>query len=166
MTLLHPFDSLFDEQLDSLLGLARDRLATGGGGAPRAFVPAADLLVTEDEVTVVMDLPGMHPENLEIELSDDVLTVRGERSYPFATGAADGKTRSWHRLERGYGRFQRMLQVPKGLDPDRVTASMTDGVLTIHIPQPEARKPRRIEIASDQALIGHESEEPALAGTV
>lgn len=158
MTLLEQFDSLFD--------LTRDRLLAGNGdGYSRAFVPAADLVVTDEEVTVFMDVPGLRPENLEIELTGDVLTVRGERGYPYSTQGE--QSRNWHRLERGYGRFQRILQVPKGLDPDSITAEMVDGVLTLHIPQPEARKPRRIQITTgtgQPAIESQTSEQPELAG--
>lgn len=162
MTLFNQFDSLFD--------LTRDRMLTGNGYG-RGFVPAADLVVTDDEVTVVMDVPGLKPENLDIQLTDDVLTVKGERTYPFATEEQEnGNGRHWYRFERGYGKFQRMLQVPKGLDAERITASMVDGVLTIHIPQPEARKPRKIQItnASRQSVIEgtatESSEHKELAG--
>lgn len=156
MTLLEQFDSLFD--------LTRDRLLAGSGFS-RAFVPAADLVVTDEEVTVFMDVPGLKPEDLEIELTGDVLTVRGERAYPYATDDREG--RNWYRLERGYGRFQRILQVPKGLDPDSISAEMVDGVLTLHIPQPEARKPRRIQITTGGAqpvIEAQASEQPELAG--
>lgn len=141
MTLLEQFDALYD--------LSRNPLMNGTAFS-RAFVPAADLVVTPDEVVVVMDVPGLKPENLDIELIDDVLKVKGERSYPFATagGRGAGASRHWFRLERGYGRFERTLQVPKGLDPEHITASMADGVLSLHIPQPKARKPRRIEVAA------------------
>jgi HSP20 family protein len=145
MTLFDQFDSLFD--------LTRDRLLSGNG-LGRAFVPAADLVVSDEEVTVYMDVPGLRPEDLDIQLVDDVLTVTGERTYPFAiaekNGNGDGR---WYRVERGYGKFQRMLQVPKGLDPERITASIIDGVLTLNIPQPETRKPRRIQITGGQKTI-------------
>jgi HSP20 family protein len=158
VTLLQQFDSLFD--------LTRDRVLGGYGyGTVRAFVPPADLFVTDDEVTVVMDVPGFKADELEIELIGDTLTVRGERAYPQVAGE---QNRSWYRFERGYGKFQRMLQVPKGLDPDSVTASMADGVLTLHIPQLEARKPRRIEIGTvttPTAITEHTNgDQPALAG--
>lgn len=159
MTLLEQFDSLFD--------LTRDRLLSGNGFTySRAFVPAADLVVTDNEVTVFMDVPGLKPENVEIELTGDVLTVRGERENPHsATGDESGG--NWYRLERGFGKFQRILQVPKGLDPDSITASIADRVLTLHIPQPEARKPRKIEITTGgarPALEAEAGEQRELAG--
>ncbi len=135
------FDSLFD--------LTRDGMVFGSG-AIRAFLPPTDLIVGDENVVVTMDVPGLNHESLEIELTGDILTIRGERTYP----QLDQQNTQWYRIERGYGKFQRTLQVPKGLDPDSVTASLTDGVLTIQVPLPEARKPRRIQIAnSDHASI-------------
>jgi HSP20 family protein len=137
--MFEPFSSLFD--FDRLLASA---------GTVRPFVPAADVVVSDEDVTVVMDVPGLKPEQLEVELVDDVLTVRGERQAPYA-GEGNGQPRAWQRIERAFGKFERRLQVPKGLDPDKIEASLSDGVLTLRIPQPEARRPRRIQITSGGA---------------
>jgi HSP20 family protein len=136
------FNSLFD--------LTRDSLPFANG-MTRAFLPPADLIVTADAVTVTMDVPGLNAESLEIELNGEILTVRGERHHP----QFDGTNAKWARFERGYGKFQRTLQVPKGLDPDTVSATISDGVLTINLPLPEAHKPRRIQItgATQQPAI-------------
>jgi len=112
-------------------------------GAVGAFVPPADLLVDDDGVTVYMDVPGLRSENLEIELENDMLTVRGDRPFPYAKEDGAGPVRS---IERGFGRFERSVRVPRGLDPDAVDASLSDGVLTLRIPRPETMRPRRIEI--------------------
>jgi HSP20 family protein len=134
-----------------LVELSREmnRALAGNSAAIRSFVPAADVIVTQDEVTVNMDVPGLTVDDLSIELEGDTLTVRGERAFPYARGEDDG--RMLQRLERGFGTFERVLRVPSGLDADAITASMADGVLTLHMPVPEARKPRRIEIATDGA---------------
>ena len=162
--------TLFFEPFAPLLGVSREgdhRLAPGQA-ALRSFSPAADVVATEDVVTVTMDMPGLRAEDLEIELADDVLTVRGERSFSYATDQAQAGV--WQRLERGYGKFERVLRVPKGLDGDAIQASMADGVLTLHIPMPEARKPRRIAIntGGEQPVIEHDDaaagEERELAG--
>jgi HSP20 family protein len=151
MTLFDQFDSLFDITRNGLLS---------GSYMGRAFVPPTDLVVTDDAVTVVMDVPGLKAENLEIELNDNMLTVRGERTR---THAADGD-HSWYRFERGYGKFQRVLQVPKGLDPNAITASLDDGVLTLILPQPESLKPHRISINSTNAPAIEASEQKELVG--
>jgi HSP20 family protein len=115
-----------------------------GRGALRSFLPPADVTVTEEQVTIVMDVPGFKGSELDVELLGDRLTVRGERAFPYA-GDGDGGPR-WQRLERGFGTFERVLQVPEGLDPDAIVASLADGVLTLVIPMPEARKPHKISI--------------------
>ena len=142
---------------EPLFGLERDlgRLL-GRAGAANAFVPAADVLVTEEDVTVHMDVPGLTADSLEVELQDDVLTVRGERALPYGTEG----TAAWQRIERGFGRFERTLRVPRGLDPDAIEASLADGVLTLRIPKPERLKPRRVEISP-----GREAEQRELTGT-
>ena len=96
-----------------------------------------------------MDVPGLSAEDLEIELQNDVLTVRGARAYPYADeGDGSEGAYAWQLIERGFGRFERVLRVPAGLDPDAIEASLIDGVLALRIPKPETLKPRRIQIGS------------------
>jgi HSP20 family protein len=90
-----------------------------------------------------MDVPGLRAENLEIELENDTLTVRGDRPFPYSREDGEGPAQ---RIERGFGRFERSLRVPGGLDPDAIDASLSDGVLTLRVPKPETLRPRRIEI--------------------
>ena len=112
-----------------------------GAGGP--FIPPADLLIDDDGVTVYMDVPGLRSEHLEIELENDILTVRGDRPFPYPHKNGGGPVRS---IKRGFGRFERSIRVPRGLDPDAIDASLSDGVLTLRIPKPETMRPRRIEI--------------------
>jgi HSP20 family protein len=120
----------------------------GSQGAPSSFNPPADVLVNDAGVAVYMDLPGVSPDQLEIELENDVLSVRGERPYPY--GADDGgMTR---RIERSFGQFERSLRVPRGLDPGSIEASLANGVLSMNIPKPESLKPHKIQVkAGDEA---------------
>jgi HSP20 family protein len=123
-------------------------------GTVSAFVPPADVLVDDDGVTVFMDIPGVGREQLDIELENDMLTVRGERPYPYGEDGDAGV----RRIERGFGRFERSLRVPRGLDPDAIEASLTNGVLHLRIPKPESLKPRRIEIKAGEETGQIESE--------
>lgn len=134
--LLESFAPLFQLQRDLNRFLAPE-------GAAGSYLPAADVLVTDDNVTVHIDVPGLRAENVDIDLENDVLTVRGERAFPYDT---NGSERAWQRLERGFGRFERVLRVPQGLDADAIEATMEDGVLTLRIPKPEPLKPHRIQI--------------------
>ena len=158
MTLLfEPFAPLFE--------LTRSNRTTPAS-APRAFLPAADVLLTDDDVVITMDVPGLTADDVHIELVDDVLTVRGERALPYAN-EGDGARKVWQRIERGFGSFERTIRVPKGLDPDTINAALVNGVLTLHVPRPEARKPRRIEITAagaQPAIEGTSHEERELAG--
>jgi HSP20 family protein len=115
-------------------------------GTVSAFIPPADLLIDDDGVTVSMDVPGLGAENLEIELENDTLTIRGERPFPYAQEDGAGPVR---RVERGFGRFERTLRVPAGLDPASVQADLHNGVLTLRLPKPETPRPRRIEISAE-----------------
>ena len=159
--LLDPLAPMFELSRDIDRMFARG----GGGGAVRSFVPAADVVVTDDDVTVYMDVPGFKVDDIGIELVDDTRTVTGERAYPYAAGQEEGRV--WQRLERGFGKFERVLRVPHGLDPEAVTADLVDGVLTLHIPKPEARKPRQIAIGTGQSqpAIEEKSEDRELAGS-
>jgi HSP20 family protein len=132
--------TLVDPLAPWLRGLGQVMHNQGNAGA---FIPPADLLIDDDGVSVYMDVPGLHSDNLEIELENDTLTVRGDRPFPYPHENGGGPVRS---IERGFGRFERTIRVPRGLDPDAIEASLSDGVLTLRIPKPETMRPRRIEI--------------------
>ena len=138
--------SMMMEPFIPLAELQRDftRLL-GANGSSGAFLPPADVLVTDEDVMVRMDVPGLSAEQLEIDLQDDVLSIRGERADPYRGQSAQQTT--WHRIERAFGRFERTLRLPKGLESDAIDASLVDGVLTIRIAKPEPLKPRRIHIS-------------------
>src|ERR687886_2793255 len=98
MALFEPFAPLFELSRDV------DRLFGNGRVVP-SFVPAADVVVTDDDVTVLMDVPGLKADDVDIQLVDDVLTVTGERALPAAP--QDEQAGVWQRLQRGLGQFQR-----------------------------------------------------------
>jgi HSP20 family protein len=130
--------ALIEQQQDFL----RDLSDLIGGRRIAQFVPPADVLVDDEGVTVYMDVPGLAADALDIELVNDILTVRGERPFPYE----DRGDAAIRRIERGFGRFERSLRVPAGLDPDTVQAALTGGVLELRIPKPESLKPHRIPI--------------------
>ena len=143
------------ERFAPLFELQREFNRAMGGVA---YVPAADVLVSDDEVVVHMDVPGLSADNVESELENDVLTVRGERAYPYPTEGNGAEGYAWQLVERGFGKFERVLRVPTGLDPDAIEASLVNGVLTLRLPKPETLKPRRIQIdgkaSQDRELEG------------
>jgi HSP20 family protein len=107
----------------------------------RRWLPAMDLVETEDHFLLRADLPGLSEEDVQIELEDNVLTVSGERKSEH-----EERKEGYHRVERAYGRFTRSLTLPEGVDAEAVEARFDRGVLEISIPKPEERKPRRVAI--------------------
>ena len=121
----------------------------GNSGTPRRWMPAMDLLETGDHFVLRADLPGVSEEDVSIELEDSTLTISGERKAEH-----EEREEGYYRVERATGSFQRSLTLPKGVDPEAVTAAFDRGVLEVRIPKPEARKPRRIHIGeTDQRTL-------------
>jgi HSP20 family protein len=116
-----------------------------GNGGSRRWTPAMDLLETEDQFVLRADLPGMGEDDVNVELEDNVLTVSGERKAEH-----EDKREGFYRMERAHGTFSRSLTLPKGIDPEAVTAAFDRGVLEVRVPKPERRKPRRISIGAGE----------------
>ncbi len=122
-----------------------------------AFLPAGDLSVSESDLVLTLDLPGLTPEDLSIEVQDTELTVRGERRRP---QPEEGATYLY--AQRPFGAFEHRVQIPKGVDPEAITASMQHGVLSLIVPKPEPLKPKRIAIGSASAAEDRQLEEAAV----
>ena len=112
--------------------------------ASQRWVPEMDLVESDDHYVLKADLPGMKQDDVSIEFNDGALTISGERKAEY-----ERKEKGYFRLERSFGKFSRSLTLPDGVDPDAITASFHDGVLEVHIPKPEERKPRRIAVMGD-----------------
>lgn len=126
------------------------------GRAPqRRWVPAMDLVEQDGHYVLKADLPGVKPEDVKVELEDDVLTVAGKRET--ADESARGGVR---RIERVSGAFSRTLTLPAGIDPDKIEASFEHGVLEVRIPKPEQAQPRRVEVR-----VGGGEKTPVIEGS-
>src|SRR5918992_1334888 len=136
-TLQNEMNRLFNTVFDTPSG------GTGNGGTMRRWLPAMDLVETDDHFVLRADLPGMSEDDVKIELEDNTLTVSGERK---AEHESNGE--GFYRVERASGSFSRSLTLPQGVDAGAVAASFDRGVLEVRIPKPEQRKPRRIEIGA------------------
>jgi HSP20 family protein len=132
-----------------------DTPTSGNGESARRWIPAMDLVETEDHFVLKADLPGLSEGDVNLEVEDNVLTISGERKAEH-----EDKREGYVRVERAYGAFRRSLTLPEGIDPDGVSASFDNGVLEVRIPKPEERKPRRVAIqVGDRpaAIEGNES---------
>ena len=132
-------------EMNRLFNTVFDTPSGGNSGTLRRWMPAMDLIESGDHFVLRADLPGMSEEDVKIELEDSTLTISGERKAEH-----EAEREGFYRVERATGSFQRSLTLPKGVDPEAVTASFDRGVLEVRIPKPEQRKPRRIEIAGTE----------------
>ena len=143
----HEMNRLFDSFFDTP--------ASAGRGGTRRWIPAMDLVETDEHFVLHADLPGMGEDDVNIEVRDNVLTLSGERRFE-----QEAKRDGFYRVERGSGSFSRSLTLPDGVDLDAIAASFDKGVLEVRIPKPEERRPRRVQIAvgdTPKAIEGSET---------
>ena len=111
------FDRMFEDWLD---------------GRERAWTPAIDVVREDGHLVVRADLPGIKPEEVKIEVEDDILTISGEHEE-----RSEKKDKGYVRRERRYGSFSRSMALPAGVDAKKIEASTRDGVVEVTIPLPE-----------------------------
>jgi HSP20 family protein len=128
--LLNPFEAFFGP-----LGTSRlsDVLRT----------PSADVIERENQIEVVMETPGMSPDDLEIDLENNVLTVSGDKKEE---REEEGREGTYHLSERRYGHFSRSFVLPRDVEPEGIKARCENGLLVISVPKSERARRRRIEV--------------------
>jgi HSP20 family protein len=107
----------------------------------RTWAPAADMYETKDELVIKADLPGMSEKDVQVSITGDLLSLKGQRVEP-----EDVKPEQYFRAERWAGRVERIFQLPIPVQADGVRASYRDGVLTVRLPKVESIKPKEIKI--------------------
>ncbi len=159
-----PFEDIYTLQnrLNSLVqGFARNEDETL---ATNAFVPPVDIYEDANHIVLKMEAPGMKLENFDVQLENQMLTVKGERHFEKET-----KEENYHRVERRYGTFARAFTLPNTIDPEAVKANYTDGVLTIEIAKKAEAKPKQIKVSvnsgkpaeASRTVAGEVSAKPA-----
>jgi HSP20 family protein len=134
-------------EINRLFNTLFDAPASGQAAATRRWVPAMDLVETEQDFVLRADLPGLKEEDIKIELQENVLTISGERKSEH-----EQRGEGFYRLERASGAFSRSLTLPEGVEADEVKANFDAGVLEVRIPKPRHRQPQTIRIGvGDQA---------------
>jgi HSP20 family protein len=120
---------------DSVNRLFSDQTGT------RPWSPAVDIFETDNELVLKADVPGVDQKDIDIQLENGTLTLKGERKF-----ANEERGKGFHRLERSYGSFVRYLTVPETIDPEHVRADFNNGVLTVTLPKKEIAKPKAIKV--------------------
>lgn len=103
------------------------------------YIPAVDIYETQDALTLVADMPGVSPENVDIDLRDDQLTIRG-------TITVEGQGETVLLREYGVGDYYRQFTLGRIIDQSKIEAAMKDGVLTLTLPKVDKAKPRKVEV--------------------
>lgn len=138
--LQHEMNRLFDDAFSGF-GLPGEFAGSAFSGETR---PRIDMRETDSNIIVEAELPGVAEDDIDVQLSDNVLTVRGEKRFE----KKEDKGEEYHYLERAYGSFARSIPLPFEVDPDSVEAVFKNGVLTLTLPKPpgEASHSRKISI--------------------
>ena len=136
-----PFQDVLSlrEAMNQLMEESFVRPTTAQNG--KNFVPALDLSETGEGYLVEAALPGVKPEDVEVTVENNVLTIKGETRKE-----TDDKQRNFHRVERRFGTFQRTIGLPTSVKADAIQASLTNGVLRLEIPKAEEVKSRKISV--------------------
>lgn len=117
-----------------------------GDEARGEWAPAIDAIKGDGKLVVRADMPGIKPDEVKIQVEDDILTVSGEHEE-----SKEEKGEKFVRRERRYGSFSRSIALPTGVDPDKIKATVKDGVVEVTVPMPEEAKKKAIEIKAKAA---------------
>jgi HSP20 family protein len=124
-----------DRVMESLFG--REAVPFG----EERWIPPIDVTETADEILVKVDMPGVEDKDVSVKLSGDNLIIRGERK-----SEKEEKDKNYHRVERVYGSFERVVGLPVSVDPAGIKAEYNKGVLAVHMPKKAEVKPKEIPI--------------------
>ena len=129
-----PFNRMFDDFFLPRV-TAEDESLTWG------WNPVVDIYDNDDKIVIKAELPGVNKKDIEVDIKDRVLTLKGERK-------ADNEVKedNYYRRESTYGRFERSFTLPAEVDPDKVKADFKDGILKVDVPKPEHKKPKQVTV--------------------
>ncbi len=126
------------KEMDQMLGLAQD---DPSNVVTSRWAPAVDIKEDEHQFTLVADLPGIDPKDIEITMERGILSIKGERKHEAVT-----EQRGYQRIERAYGVFHRRFTLPDSANADDIRAEGKNGVLTLTIPKQPKSQPKRINV--------------------
>ena len=135
--------SLLQNQMNRLFDTALQGWSGDSTNGTTAWIPAADVYESENELLVTLDLPGINPKMVDVRVENNVLTIRGERKLD-----EKQNTENFHRVERSYGPFGRAFTLSTAVDAEKIRAAYEAGVLSIALPKAETAKPKRIQISA------------------
>ena len=135
LSLQREIDRLFD---DFTRGFSTLSMMPAPGGK---LMPVTDVTETDKEIEISAELPGLEDKDVQINLSDNVLTIKGEKK-----AEKERKEIDFRMVERSYGAFERTIELPEGVNPDSIKATIAKGVLTVTVPKPAPAQAKTIEV--------------------
>lgn len=126
---------MFDDTIRTLHPTDGEALEKG------TWAPAVDIYETNDSFVVSADLPGLNKDEIQIDLKDNTLTLKGEKKFEEKVSKDN-----YIRVERAYGSFVRSFTLPQNVDPEKIKAKYKEGILEITIPKKEEAKPKQIKV--------------------
>ena len=138
-----PFRDLLSiqDRMNKQFEQTMSRSRTEEGIAASTWTPAVDIYETTEAIVMQADLPGLRREDIDIQIQDNTLTLRGERRF-----AEDAQEENYLRIERAYGAFQRSVTLPATGSLERIRAVFRDGILELTLPKAEEAKPKKIAV--------------------
>lgn len=156
-SVLAPFDinvfGSLQREVDRLFDDFTSGITMSGGNGTSNLLPSIDVTENDNEIVIAAEMPGLERKDVDITIENDILTIRGEKKMETEK---DDKDKNVHLSERSYGMFYRVLQLPPGVDPASVQATMSNGVLKITIPKPARPTAKKIEVKEDARIQGGE----------
>ena len=139
----NPFVSLQREVEDVFDNFTREWATFGSTGLATDLIPSTDVVENDKEIQITAELPGLEEKDVQINLADSVLTIKGEKK-----AEKEEKDKNYRLVERSYGSFSRSIEMPAGIDASAIKASISKGVLTVVIPKPAPAQTKKIEVKS------------------
>jgi HSP20 family protein len=133
MSLQREIDRLFDNFTQGV-----PALSTGGAAE---LLPNLDVTETDKQIEITAELPGLEEKDVQVNLADNVLTIRGEKK-----AEKEEKDKTYRLVERSYGSFVRSLELPEGVNADAIKASIDKGVLKVTVPKPTPAQVKKIDV--------------------
>ena len=135
LSLQREIDRLFD---DFTRGFSTLSMMPAPGGK---LMPVTDVTETDKEIEISAELPGLEEKDVQINLSNNVLSIKGEKK-----AEKERKEIDFRMVERSYGAFERTIELPEGVNPDSIKATIAKGVLTVTVPKPAPAQAKTIEV--------------------
>jgi HSP20 family protein len=136
----NPF-ALLQQEIDRLFeGVTRN---IPGLATTTTTMPSMDISETDKVIEITAELPGLEKKDVELNIADNLLTIRGEKK-----NEREEKNKDYHLVERSYGSFSRSVELPAGVKFEDITAEIANGVLKVTVPKPVPKQTKQIEIKS------------------